>query len=77
MRGETINNAPPLTPPRAGDPINNACSYVKQASSLRQAATWNAQLADDPIFGPACGLIVGVAPVRDAAGCWPLIWVRP
>ncbi len=67
----------PLNPPRAGDPINNECSYRAKASSLRQAAHWNAQLADDPIFGPACGLIVGVAPARDAAGRYPLIWVQP
>lgn len=66
---------PPLTTPRPGDSINAECSYVKRASSIKQAAYWNAALADDPVFGPACGLSVGVAPDKDSDGRYPLIWV--
>ena len=70
-----MNAAPPLNPPRVGDPINVECAYVKRASSLHQAAQWNYALADDPIFGPDSGLVVGVAPERDADGRYPLVWV--
>lgn len=70
-----MSTAPPLNTPRLGDPINAECSYVKHASSLAQAAHWNALLVDDPVFGPACGLVVGVAPARDSDGRYPLVWV--
>lgn len=39
---------------------------------------WNQVLADDPVFGPdSSGLVVDVAPTRDYAGRYPLVWVRP
>ncbi len=69
--------APSLNLPRLGDPISAECSYVRRASSLRQAASWNATLASDPVFGPTSGLSVGVGPVKDPDGCWPLVWVVP
>lgn len=68
---------PPLSPPRLGDPINKELAYVKRTSALTQAALWNSVLADDPIFGPSCGLVVGVSPIRDDDRRYELVWVQP
>jgi hypothetical protein len=74
--------APSLSTPRLGEPISAASvgsgddlSYVKRASALKQVSYWNEVLTNDPVFGPACGLSVGVAPVKDRAGHWPLVRV--
>jgi hypothetical protein len=69
--------APPLNVPRLGDPIcANGFAYVKRSSAERQAGYWNIILADDPVFGPASGLSVGVAPIRNAVGRYELVWVQ-
>ena len=69
---------PPVNSPRLGDPLDAyEYSYVKRSSAVHQAEMWNQVLADDPILGPASGLVVGVAPIRDYAGRYPLVWVRP
>lgn len=69
--------APPLTLPQRGLPItpNAAFAYVKRESSVRQAAYWNAALADDPVFGPASGFVVGVG--SRVGRRWPLVWIGP
>lgn len=69
---------PALQVPRLGDPITEGgeWSFVKRASSERQAQLWNAVLVDDPVFGPMSGLAVGVAPLRDRDGRYPLVWVH-
>lgn len=69
--------APPLQVPRLGDPITRwgELSYVKRTSSERQAQLWNVVLSDDPVFGPMSGFVVGVAPLRDRDGRYPLVWV--
>lgn len=68
--------APPsLNPPRLGDPIGAHASYVKRTSAEKQAKYWNLAIADDPALGPSSGLVVGVAPVKDAEGRFPLVWV--
>ncbi|MCA2301868.1 hypothetical protein JF737_24995, partial [Mycobacterium avium] len=41
----------------------------------RDAPYLNIVLADDPALGPSCGLVVGVAPIRDQDGYYPLVWV--
>ncbi|HWV47380.1 MAG TPA: hypothetical protein VN039_15385 [Nitrospira sp.] len=69
-----MSTAPALNPPRLGDPINDEDSYVKRGGAVTQAAHWNAVLADDDVFGHGCGLLVGVSPVRDRAGRYPLVW---
>ncbi|NKZ10767.1 hypothetical protein HGA11_07225 [Mycolicibacterium septicum DSM 44393] len=67
---------PPVNPPRLGDPLDSEqFSYVKRASADHQAAMWNQVLANDPILGPTTGLVVGVAPIRDRDGRYPLVWV--
>jgi hypothetical protein len=66
---------PPLNPPRLGNQINAETSYVKRSSATTQAARWNSALAGDPVFGPTCGLVVGVSPVKDHDGRYPLVWV--
>jgi hypothetical protein len=65
---------PPLNPPRLGDPIAPGFGYVKRSSAERQAAYWNVVLADDPAFGPSSGLVVGVSPIKDQDGRYPLVW---
>jgi hypothetical protein len=65
---------PSLNPPRLGDPICDETAYVKRASSENQARAWNEVLADDPVFGPASGLRVGVSPMK-VRGRYPLVWV--
>lgn len=68
---------PPVNPPRLANPLNpDQFHYVKRASADHQAAMWNLVLADDPILGPTTGMVVGVAPIRDRDGLWPLVWVR-
>jgi hypothetical protein len=68
---------PSLSPPRLGDPLNGACfAYVKRSSAEGQADMWNEALADGPVFGPTSGLVVGVAPVRDADHRYRLVWVK-
>lgn len=68
---------PPVNPPRLGDPLDaNQFSYVKRSSADHQADMWNQVLADHPTLGPSSGLVVGVAPIRDFAGRYPLVWVR-
>ncbi|WP_100475824.1 hypothetical protein [Mycobacteroides abscessus] len=74
--------APPLNPPRLGDPITQPNSileaaYVKRSRTEKQAGFWNEVLAEDPAFGPAGGLVVGVAPVKDGNNLYPLVWVEP
>ena len=69
--------APALNPPRLGDPISKELSYVKRSSAEKQANYWNLALADDPAFGPASGLVVGVAPIKNAEGRYQLVWVHP
>ena len=69
-----------LTEPRLGDPIGAAgmFAYVKRASSELQARKWNEVLANDPIHGPSSGVVVGVSPIKDVDGRYPLVWVaRP
>jgi hypothetical protein len=67
---------PPVSFPRLGDPLNgDALAYVKRISAERQAKAWNDILLDDPVIGPACGLVVGAAPIRNAEGRYPLVWV--
>lgn len=67
---------PRLSFPRLGDPLNShAFAYVKRISAERQAKAWNEILVDDPVIGPGCGLVVGVAPIRNAEGRYPLVWV--
>jgi hypothetical protein len=67
---------PEINPPRLGVPLSAEFSYVKRASSERQARSWNDTLALDPFHGPAAtGLVVGVFPVRDEDGRFPLVWV--
>lgn len=65
---------PALTPPRLGDPIDHDSAYVTRASAETQAAHWNALLADDDMFGPASGLVVGVSPVKINRR-YRLVWV--
>ncbi|WP_238396647.1 hypothetical protein [Mycolicibacterium sp. CBMA 234] len=66
----------PVSFPRLGDPLDGqALAYVKRISAQRQAKFWNEILLDDPVIGPACGLVVGVAPIRNADGRYPLVWV--
>jgi hypothetical protein len=68
---------PPLNPPRLGDPLSPAdFAYVKWSSAEWQAGMWNEVLSADPVFGPTWGLVVGVAPVRDGDGRYPLVGVR-
>lgn len=67
--------APPLNPPRFGERLCAELSYVKRASAAKQAAYWNAILAEDPVLGPSSGMIVGVAHVKDNDCRYPLIWV--
>jgi hypothetical protein len=69
-----VATAPSLNPPRLGDPIDRESSYVKRASAVTQASHWNAVLSDDLVFGPSCGLSVGVAPVKDRDGRYALVW---
>ena len=73
-----MGTPPPLSLPRLAEPINGyELSYVKRSSALKQAQFWNIALADDPVFGPTSGLVVGVAPLRDSEKRYPLIWVHP
>ncbi|MGB8403131.1 MAG: hypothetical protein WCE30_03530 [Mycobacterium sp.] len=68
---------PPVSFPRVGDPLNGqALAYLKRLSAQRQAEFWNEILLDDPVIGPTCGLVVGVAPIRNAEGRHPLVWVH-
>ncbi|MEM6107466.1 hypothetical protein AAHS21_14665 [Mycobacterium sp. 050272] len=67
--------SPPLNPPRLGDPVGGGFGYVKRASAERQAGYFNIVLADDPALGPSCGLVVGVSPIKDQDGYYPLVWV--
>jgi hypothetical protein len=69
-----MSTAPSLNPPLLGSPIDAESSYVKRASAFTQAAHWNAVLANDPVFGPTCGLVVGVAPIKDRDGRYALVW---
>lgn len=72
-----IYNGPLLTQPRLGDPITRpALAYRKRHSSMNQALHWNTILHDDPIHGSASGFMVGVSPIPDEEGCYPLVWVR-
>jgi hypothetical protein len=60
---------PPVSFPRLGDPLNGqALAYVTRISAERQAKFWKEILLDDPVIGPACGLVVGVAPICNAEG---------
>jgi hypothetical protein len=68
---------PALNPPRIGDPISKELSYANRASAEKQANYWNLALADDPAFGPASGLVVGVAPTKNEEGLYQLVWVIP
>jgi len=71
-----MNMPPSVSFPRLGDPLNgSAFACVKRISAERQAKAWNDILRDDPVMGPACGLVVGVAPIRNAEGRYPLVWV--
>ena len=70
-----MSTPPPLSLPREGERIRgDTFAYVKRASSVRQAAAWNEQLAGDPVLGPGSGFVVGVGPRMD--GRFPLVWVR-
>lgn len=66
--------APSLNPPRLGDPIDSESSYVRRESAERQAGYWNEELANDPVMGPKCGLVVGVSPIR-VDRRYRLVWV--
>lgn len=66
---------PPLNPPRLGDPVGAGYGYIKRASAERQAGYLNIVLVDDPALGPSCGLVVGVSPIKDQDGYYPLVWV--
>lgn len=66
---------PPLNPSRLGDPIGAHASYVKRTSAEKQAEHWNRAIANDPTLGPSSGLVVGVAPLKDDEGRYPLVWV--
>lgn len=68
--------SPELNLPRLGASVDARAqlAYVKRASATHQAALWNEILADDPIFGPSSGLVVGVGPRMDDR--YPLVWVR-
>jgi len=69
--------APALNPPRLGDPTSKELSYIKRSSAEKQANYWNLALADDSAFGPASGLVVGVAPIKNEEGRYQLVWVNP
>lgn len=64
-----------ITPPHEGELLKGIdLAYVKRRSAEFQADMWNLVLADDPVLGPASGLVVGVRPKMD--GRYPLVWVR-
>jgi len=67
----------PLNQPRLGQALSDELSYVRRASAEKQAKFWNQVLADNPIYGPASGLIVGAAPKKDADGRYKLVWAAP
>lgn len=69
-------SAPPLNPPELGVPLGPELGYKKRSSSSRQAETWNEILADDPVFGPSSGYVVGVSPIKDRDGYYELVWVE-
>jgi hypothetical protein len=70
-----VATSPPLNPPRLGDPIGDGFGYVKRASAEKQAGYLNVVLADDPALGPSSGFVVGVSPIKDQDGYYPLVWV--
>lgn len=67
--------APPVAPPRLGDPLSVELAYRARSSANTQADRWNLVLHDDPLFGPSTGLKVGVAPTKNDAGDYELVWV--
>ncbi len=70
---------PRITFPSQGQPLTEErdLAYRKRATSIKQAAFWNDQLKDDPIYGPTSGCTVGVAPLPSLQDGyrWELIWV--
>ncbi len=67
---------PEMTPPSLGVSLGEEFAYVRRESAETQARHWNDVLCFDPIHGPvATGLVVGVFPVKDADGRFPLVWV--
>lgn len=75
-KGDVVTRTPPeMTPPCLGVSLGEEFAYVRRESAEAQAQQWNDVLRDDPFHGPSTGLVVGVFPIKDADGRFPLVWV--
>ncbi|GAA1434386.1 hypothetical protein GCM10009616_28660 [Microlunatus lacustris] len=74
--GRPVPGAPAISVPALGRHLSPDISSSKKVRAEKQAKFWNLGLAEDPVFGPGSGYVVGVTD-QAVDGRWPLVWTRP